>query len=42
MMAIGRYTYADKRFKWVPNNVPITAMDGKDDIKDCHTAFITE
>ena len=34
--------FADKKYKWVPNNVPITAMDGLEDIKDCHTAFITK
>jgi len=33
---------SDRRWKWMPNNVPITAMDGLDDIKDCHTAFITK
>ena len=32
----------DKRSKWVPNNVPITAMDGKDDIKECDVAFINK
>ena len=32
----------DKRYKWVPNNVPITAMDGRDDIKDCDVAFINK
>ena len=32
----------DKRNKWVPNNVPITAMDGKDDIKQCDVAFINK
>jgi DNA primase len=32
----------DKRSKWVPNNVPITAMDGKDDIKQCDVAFINK
>lgn len=32
----------DKRYKWVPNNVPITAMDGKDKIKDCDVAFINK
>ena len=32
----------DKRNKWVPNNVPITAMDGKDDIKLCDVAFINK
>ena len=34
--------YRDKSFKWVPNNVPITAMDGKADILNCHTAFINK
>ena len=32
----------DKRSKWVPNNVPITAMDGKEDIKQCDVAFINK
>jgi DNA primase len=32
----------DKKNKWVPNNVPITAMDGKDDIKQCDVAFINK
>lgn len=32
----------DKRNKWVPNNVPITAMDGKEDIKQCDVAFINK
>ena len=32
----------DKRSKWVPNNVPITAMDGKEDIKECDVAFINK
>ena len=32
----------NKRFKWVPNNVPITEMDGKDDIINCNTVFITK
>jgi len=32
----------DKKSKWVPNNVPITAMDGKDDIKNCDVAFINK
>jgi len=32
----------DKRYKWVPNNVPITAMDGKEDIKECDVAFINK
>ena len=34
--------FADPKFKWVPNNVPITTMDGMADIKDCDTAFITK
>lgn len=32
----------DKRTKWIPNNVPITMMDGKDNIKDCDVAFINK
>jgi len=32
----------EKRYKWVPNNVPITAMDGKEDIKQCNVAFINK
>jgi len=32
----------EKRYKWVPNNVPITAMDGKLDITNCDTAFINK
>lgn len=32
----------EKRYKWVPNNVPITAMDGKNDIKECNVAFINK
>ena len=34
--------YADKRNKWMPNNVPITMMDGLDDIVDCDVAFINK
>lgn len=34
--------YADKKYKWMPNNVPITAMDGKENIKDCKIAFINK
>lgn len=34
--------YADKRSKWMPNNVPITMMDGLDDIVDCDVAFINK
>lgn len=32
----------DKKNKWVPNNVPITAMDGKDNIIQCDVAFINK
>lgn len=34
--------YADRRNKWVPNNVPITAMDGKENIINCDVAFINK
>ena len=34
--------FGDKKSKWVPNNVPITAMDGKEDIVNCDVAFITK
>lgn len=34
--------YAEKRSKWVPNNVPITMMDGKNDITNCDVAFINK
>jgi len=34
--------FGDKKNKWVPNNVPITTMDGKEDIKDCAVAFINK
>lgn len=34
--------FSSKKTKWVPNNVPITAMDGKDCITNCKTAFITK
>lgn len=34
--------YADRKNKWVPNNVPITAMDGKEDIQNCKVAFINK
>jgi len=34
--------FGDKKSKWVPNNVPITAMDGKEDIKNCRVAFINK
>ena len=29
--------FGEKKNKWVPNNVPITAMDGKEDIANCIT-----
>ncbi len=31
--------FGDKKTKWVPNNVPITMMDGREDIKNCELAF---
>jgi DNA primase len=34
--------FGDKKSKWVPNNVPITAMDGRDDITNCSVAFINK
>lgn len=34
--------FADKKNKWMPNNVPITMMDGLDDITDCEVAFINK
>lgn len=34
--------FGDKKSKWVPNNVPITAMDGKQDIVNCNVAFINK
>jgi hypothetical protein len=34
--------HADKKNKWMPNNVPITMMDGLQDIKDCDVAFINK
>lgn len=34
--------FGDKKSKWMPNNVPITAMDGKENIKDCDVAFINK
>lgn len=34
--------FADKKNKWMPNNVPITMMDGLDDITDCDVAFINK
>ena len=34
--------FADKKSKWVPNNVPITTMDGLENIVDCDVAFINK
>lgn len=34
--------FGTKKNKWMPNNVPITMMDGKNDIKDCEIAFINK
>jgi hypothetical protein len=34
--------FGDKKSKWMPNNVPITMMDGLDDIVDCDVAFINK
>lgn len=34
--------YADKKSKWLPNNVPITTMDGKQNITNCDIAFINK
>lgn len=34
--------YADKKSKWLPNNVPITTMDGKQNIINCDVAFINK
>ena len=34
--------FADKKNKWIPNNVPITAMDGKKNIIGVDNAFINK
>lgn len=34
--------FGDRKSKWVPNNVPITAMDGKEDVQNCSIAFINK
>lgn len=34
--------FAGKKEKWFPNNVPITTMDGKEDIMGCEIAFINK
>jgi hypothetical protein len=34
--------FADKKNKWMPNNVPITMMDGMKDVECCSLAFINK
>jgi hypothetical protein len=34
--------FASKKEKWMPNNVPITAMDGKDNLRKDQKAFINK
>jgi len=34
--------FASKQTKWMPNNVPITTMEGKSDIVNCDVAFINK
>jgi len=34
--------FGNKKTKWVPNNVPITTMDGKLDITNCDVAIINK
>lgn len=34
--------FATRKKKWFPNNVPITKLDGKENIKDCNIAFINK
>lgn len=34
--------FSDRKVKWMPNNVPITEMDGKKDIEHCRIAIITK
>lgn len=34
--------FVGKKSKWVPNNVPITAMDGANNVINCKTAFINK
>jgi len=34
--------FATKKNKWMPNNVPITEMDGKEDVVNCDTVFINK
>lgn len=32
--------FGSRKTKWVPNNVPIETLEGKENIKDCDVAFI--
>lgn len=34
--------FGDKKHKWVPNNVPITTLEGKENITNCNTALISK
>lgn len=34
--------HADKRIKWIPNNVPICTMEGLENIKGCDYSFINK
>lgn len=34
--------FASKKLKWLPNNVPITTLDGKENIVNCDIAFINK
>lgn len=36
------FPFGDKKYKWFPNNTPITALDGKENIKNCKIAFINK
>ena len=36
------FPFKPKKSKWIPNNVPITTLDGKEDIKNCEVAFINK
>jgi hypothetical protein len=34
--------FVDAKYKWVPNNVPIHTLEGKENIVNCNTAIITK
>ena len=34
--------FSDRKNKWMPNNVPIVTMDGKENIVNCKVAFINK